>query len=204
MVHSGSLSLGHQANATGHDQARAAWPQTMPMPANRILPMLLDERTAAGRERYLTAFANAANFAIGNRFFLAMMLRAGLADIAADLTSRLIYDAPHNLLWPGADGTVVHRKGATPAGGVTDHEHRGSELFGEPVIVPGSMGAPSYLCVGSATPARWAAPATARAAASRGVRRPAAATRSWTPSCVSSGSSPRSITAIRRWPAAVR
>lgn len=148
MVHSGSLTLGHQANATGRDQARAAWPRTVPMPANRILPMLLDERGAAGRERYLTAFANAANFAIGNRFFLAMMLRAGLADVAGDLASRLIYDSPHNLLWPGADGTVVHRKGATPAGGVTDHEHRAPEMFGEPVIVPGSMGAPSYLLRG--------------------------------------------------------
>jgi tRNA-splicing ligase RtcB (3'-phosphate/5'-hydroxy nucleic acid ligase) len=142
MVHSGSLSLGHQANATGHDQARAAWPRTVGMPANRILPMLLDERSAAGRERYLTAFANAANFAIGNRFFLAMMMRAGLASVAGEVGSRLIYDAPHNLLWPGADGSVVHRKGATPAGGTSP------DLLGEPVIVPGSMGAPSYLLRG--------------------------------------------------------
>ena len=148
MVHSGSLSLGHQANATGQSQARAAWPRAVPMPSNRILPMLLDERGQAGRDRYLTAFANAANFAVGNRFFLAMMLRAGLAGVAGDLASRLIYDAPHNLLWPGADGSVLHRKGATPAGGVTDLEHRAPEMFGEPVIVPGSMGAPSYLLRG--------------------------------------------------------
>jgi len=148
MVHTGSLSLGHQANATGQSQARAAWPRGVPTPPNRILPMLLDDRTAPHRERYLTAFANAANFALGNRFFLALMLRAGLAGVAGDITSRLVYDAPHNLLWPGKDGTVVHRKGATPAGGVTDHEHRPPELFGEPVIVPGSMGAPSYLLRG--------------------------------------------------------
>jgi tRNA-splicing ligase RtcB len=148
MVHTGSLSLGHQANATGRDQARAAWPRGVPTPANRILPMLLGERGAAQRDRYLTAFANAANFALGNRFFLALMLRAGLAAVAGELTSRLVYDAPHNLFWPGDDGTVVHRKGATPAGGVEDHEHRPPELCGEPVIVPGSMGAPSYLMRG--------------------------------------------------------
>ncbi|RSM57729.1 RNA-splicing ligase RtcB [Actinoplanes sp. ATCC 53533] len=148
MVHSGSLSLGHQANATGLDQARAAWPRGVPTPANRILPMLLDERSAPQRERYLTAFANAANFALGNRFFMALMLRAGLAGVAGDVTAKLVYDAPHNLLWPGDDGTVVHRKGATPAGGVIDHEHRPPELWGEPVIVPGSMGAPSYLLRG--------------------------------------------------------
>ncbi|MEV4518555.1 RtcB family protein [Dactylosporangium sp. NPDC049525] len=143
MVHSGSLSLGHQANATGQDQARALWPKGVPAPRNRILPMLLDEAGAARRERYLTAFANAANFAIGNRFFLALMLRAGLAAVAGDVGARLVYDAPHNLLWPSADGTVVHRKGATPAGGPGD-EH----AWGEPVIVPGSMGAPSHLLRG--------------------------------------------------------
>lgn len=148
MVHSGSLSLGHQANATGLDQARAAWPRGVPMPHNRILPILLDERCAPRRQRYLTAFANAANFAIGNRFFLALMLRAGLAGVVGDITSRLVYDAPHNLLWLGEDATVVHRKGATPAGGATSDEHRPAELWGEPVIVPGSMGAPSYLLRG--------------------------------------------------------
>jgi tRNA-splicing ligase RtcB len=138
MVHSGSLSLGHQANATGHDQARAAWPRGVPLPRNRILPMLLDERGAAPRGRYLTAFANAANFAVGNRLFLALMLRAGLSRVAGDVESRLVYDAPHNLLWPTGDNVVVHRKGATPAADA------------EPVIVPGSMGAPSYLMRGLA------------------------------------------------------
>jgi tRNA-splicing ligase RtcB len=143
MVHSGSLSLGHQANATGLDQARAAWPRGLPMPANRILPMLIDDSTAARRERYLTAFANAANFAIGNRFFLAMMVRAGLAAVAGDIESRLVHDAPHNLLWPDGDGAVVHRKGATPAAGAGPER-----VWGEPVIVPGSMGAPSLLLRG--------------------------------------------------------
>ncbi|MEO3818336.1 RtcB family protein [Plantactinospora sp. B24E8] len=153
MVHSGSLSLGHQANATGRDQARAAWPRGVPMPGNRILPMLLHERTATGRQRYLTAFANAANFAVGNRFFLALMMRAGLADISTgELRSRLVYDAPHNLLWPEPDGTVLHRKGATPAGGVDGTGRDGHRAWGEPVLVPGSMGAPSYLLRGLGNP----------------------------------------------------
>jgi tRNA-splicing ligase RtcB len=142
MVHSGSLSLGHQANATGRDQARAAWPRGVPLPANGILPMLLGDETASRRERYLTAFANAANFAVGNRFFLSLMLRAGIAAVVGEVATRLVYDAPHNLLWPADDGTVVHRKGATPAGGSTP------DLWGEPVIVPGSMGASSFLLRG--------------------------------------------------------
>ncbi|MEV0129269.1 RtcB family protein [Dactylosporangium sp. NPDC050688] len=143
MVHTGSLSLGHQANATGQDQARALWPKGVPAPRNRILPMLLDEAGAARREKYLTAFANAANFAIGNRFFLALMMRAGLAAVAGEVDARLVYESPHNLLWPAGDGTVVHRKGATPAG-----PPDAATPFGEPVIVPGSMGAPSHLLRG--------------------------------------------------------
>ena len=141
MVHSGSLSLGHQANGTGRTQAKAMWPRNVPAPANGILPMLTDERTRDRRQKYLTAFANAANFAVGNRFFLSLMMRAGLADLG-EVEPRLVYDAPHNLMWPGDDGTMVHRKGATPAGGP---EATG---WGEPVIVPGSMGAPSYLLRG--------------------------------------------------------
>ena len=170
MVHSGSLSLGHQANATGQDQARAVWPRDVPMPRNRILPILLDERSAAARERYLTALANAANFAIGNRFFLALMMRAGLASVAGELRSQLVYDAPHNLLWPGEDGTVLHRKGATPAGGVSDDGP--GRLWGEPVIVPGSMGAPSFLLRGLGNPR---ALASACHGAGRSIARGAAA-----------------------------
>jgi tRNA-splicing ligase RtcB (3'-phosphate/5'-hydroxy nucleic acid ligase) len=146
MVHSGSLSLGHQANATGQDQARAAWPRGVPLPRNRILPMVLGDAIAARRNRYLTAFFNAANFAIGNRLCLALMLRAGLADTVGELEARTVYDAPHNLMWLGEDGMVVHRKGATPASAPTVDSP--AQAWGEPVIVPGSMGAPSYLLRG--------------------------------------------------------
>ncbi|WP_203898505.1 RtcB family protein [Virgisporangium aliadipatigenens] len=141
MVHSGSLTLGHQAGATGRDLARAAWPKTLPLPANGIVPLLLDHPR---KHRYLTAFANAANFAIGNRYFLSLMMRAGLAAATgAEPGARPVYESPHNLLWEGGDGTVVHRKGATPAGGPDE-----ARLYGEPVIVPGSMGAASYLLRG--------------------------------------------------------
>lgn len=72
MVHSGSLSLGHQASATGLDLARRMWPRGLPEPDNKIIPVALDERSAAARRRYLDVLGNAANFAVGNRFFLAL------------------------------------------------------------------------------------------------------------------------------------
>jgi len=152
MVHSGSLSLGHQANGTGLELARRMWPRGLPEPENKIFPMVLDERSAAACRRYLDVFGNAANFAVGNRFFLALMLRAGLTDACGeprgDLAAGLVYDAPHNLLWRLDDGHVVHRKGATPAGGYAEMDGGPYAMWGEPVIVPGSMGASSYLLRG--------------------------------------------------------
>ncbi|MBG0829917.1 RtcB family protein [Planomonospora sp. ID67723] len=172
MAHSGSLSLGHQANATGLDQARAAWPGGVPLPANRILPMALGGRSEPMLRRYLDAFGNAANFAVGNRFFLALMMRAGLAAECGDLAADLVYDAPHNLLWQDDDGYVVHRKGATPAGGYAETEGGPYAMWGEPVIVPGSMGAPSYVLRGRGSSRTLA---SACHGAGRRVRRGAAA-----------------------------
>ncbi|MUN37389.1 RtcB family protein [Actinomadura litoris] len=148
MVHSGSLSLGHQANAEGLDQARKAWPASVRVPDNKILPILSGGRNEAALQRYLDAFGNAANFAVGNRYFLSLMLRQGLAAECGDLTADLVYDAPHNLLWRHDDGSVVHRKGATPAGGYADVVDGPYAMWGEPVIVPGSMGAASYVLRG--------------------------------------------------------
>jgi tRNA-splicing ligase RtcB (3'-phosphate/5'-hydroxy nucleic acid ligase) len=45
---------------------------------------------------------------------------------------------------------VLHRKGATPAGGFAETGPYG--MWGEPVIVPGSMGAPSHVLRGRGNP----------------------------------------------------
>ncbi|GGV28469.1 RNA-splicing ligase RtcB [Actinomadura cremea] len=151
MVHSGSLSLGHQANATALDLLRARWPKGLARPRNGVLPFLMDERSEPDRRRYLEAFGNAANFALGNRFFLALTMRAGLEAVCGDASggfdARMLYDAPHNLFWRDGD-RVVHRKGATPAGGHAEMAGGPFAMWGEPVIVPGSMGASSFVLRG--------------------------------------------------------
>ncbi|GAA3938059.1 RtcB family protein [Actinomadura viridis] len=151
MAHSGSLSLGHQAHATALDRLRRSWPAGLPRPSNGIMPFLLDERSEGDRRRYLDAFGNAANFALGNRFFLSLTMRAGLAAECGALSSRLLYDAPHNLFWRDGD-RVVHRKGATPAGGHEPMAGGPFAMWGEPVIVPGSMGAASFVLRGRGHP----------------------------------------------------
>lgn len=151
MVHSGSLSLGHQANATALDALRAGWPAGLPRPRNGVLPFLLDERSEPARRRYLDAFGNAANFAAGNRYFLSLAMRAGLAAECGDPDARPLYDAPHNLFWRDGD-RFVHRKGATPAGGHAEMAGGPYAMWGEPVIVPGSMGASSFVLRGHGNP----------------------------------------------------
>ncbi len=89
----------------------------------------------------------AANFAFGNRFYLARMMLRALAEVAGEQETRLLWDSPHNLLWEEAGGEVVHRKGSTPARGAV--AMAGTPFpWGEPVIVPGSMGAPSFILRG--------------------------------------------------------
>jgi tRNA-splicing ligase RtcB len=71
-----------------------------------------------------------------NRLLLAELLRWRWRQVFGDVEARLVYDWPHNITLAEGAGWVT-RKGACPA-----HS-------GQPVIVPGSMGAPSYLLVGS-------------------------------------------------------
>lgn len=98
---------------------------------------------------YLDAMHNAANFAFANRLFLGLMAIRVLSEVLGrEVGARLIYDAPHNLIWD--DGDVhLHRKGACPAlGGDPSLAASPFQFTGHPVIIPGSMGAASYLLAG--------------------------------------------------------
>lgn len=116
------------------DRARALWSPGRKYPESRLFPL-----SKAGNPEsfadYLQAEATAANYAFLNRLLLAELLRLRLRQVYGDVEAPLVYDLPHNLTLPEGDGWVA-RKGACPA------------YAGQPVIIPGSMGAPSYLLVG--------------------------------------------------------
>jgi tRNA-splicing ligase RtcB len=152
MIHAGSLGLGHVANHSVLDAMKAIYPAGVARPQNEIYLLPEGQRFAATFAHFRMALRNAANFAFGNRFFLAQMVRRALEQSVGPADMQVLYDAPHNLMWeqPGDDGTVfLHRKGATPADGWAAMANTAYEHWGEPVIVPGSMGAPSYLRLGS-------------------------------------------------------
>jgi tRNA-splicing ligase RtcB len=152
MAHSGSVGLGHPVGGYFLDRARALYPKQLAHPEHGFY--VLPTRGPHGELglRYLDAMRNAANFAFANRLLLGLMAVRVLTDVLGrEIGARLIYDAPHNLVWPGdAPDAHLHRKGACPALGVDVAAAASPFRFtGHPVIIPGSMGAASYLLAGA-------------------------------------------------------
>lgn len=153
MIHSGSRGLGHQI-CTDHVRAMEA-----DMPRHGIhLPdrqlACAPVASAAGRA-YLGAMAAAANYGRANRQLLADAARQVVAKVTGAHLG-LVYDVSHNLakvedhtLDSRSRSLCVHRKGATralPPG----HPDLPADLrsFGQPVLIPGTMGTASYVLTG--------------------------------------------------------
>jgi tRNA-splicing ligase RtcB (3'-phosphate/5'-hydroxy nucleic acid ligase) len=148
MAHSGSVGLGHMVGGYFDERARALYPAGVPHPEHGFYVLPAEGPHAAEAAAYLDAMRNAANFAFANRLFLGLMaVRAISETLGREVSARLVYDAPHNLVWEEGEGRFLHRKGATPALGADG----GAGPFGytgHPVIIPGSMGASSYVLAG--------------------------------------------------------
>lgn len=152
MVHSGSVGLGHPVGSHFLDRAIDIYPREFKRPNHGFYAIPTHGPHAALAAKYLDAMRNAANFAFGNRLMLGLMATSVLSDmIGRDIGTRLIYDAPHNLIWEdeGGRGVHVHRKGACPANGGDVTSAGPFRFTGHPVIIPGSMGAASFLLAGA-------------------------------------------------------
>ena len=145
MIHSGSRTVGRWVGDQWRRAARAAWPKGLPHPESGLYPLSMSETPDLVAD-YLRAEATAAHYGFVNRLLLAELVRGRLRAIFGDLEMPLVYDLPHNITLPLGDG-FVSRKGACPAAAE------------QPVIIPGSMGAPSFLMVGLGNP-NWLASAS--------------------------------------------
>jgi tRNA-splicing ligase RtcB len=145
MVHSGSVGIGHIAGGCIRKMLTARYPKSVQHPDNGIYPLRDDEAQGSG---FWDLLHNAANFAFANRLFLAASAVEAIEGELGTFQAPLVYDAPHNLVWRVADGSYVHRKGATPARGPEDMEGTPFHSWGEPVLVPGSMGSSSFVLAG--------------------------------------------------------
>ncbi|MDD5148533.1 MAG: RtcB family protein [Candidatus ainarchaeum sp.] len=161
MLHSGSRGAGHQIATDYIDKmirAMEKYKITVPDKQLACAPISSEEGRA-----YLEAMNCGVNYAFANRQAMAHWIREGFEKVfkqkAEDLEMGVIYDVCHNVAKfekHGIEGkqkeVLVHRKGATramPAG-----RKENPDLYittGHPVIIPGSMGTPSYVLVGTET-----------------------------------------------------
>lgn len=141
MIHSGSRGVGKHVGAAWRDRARAHWPKGQVHPTSGLFALSLADHPELVAS-YLEAEATAANYGFANRLLLAELVRQRLRQLHGPIAAPLVYDLPHNITLPlaGDPRRWIVRKGACPA-----HQ-------GQPVIIPGSMGAASYLLVGRGHP----------------------------------------------------
>ena len=130
MIHTGSRDVGFHVVNRWTDIAKAQYPKDLKYPHHKIFAI---EGELAGE--YLSAMHTAAHYATANRALIAECVRQRAYQSFGLKDNRLIVDVPHNICLKEDIGNV-HRKGATPA------------YEGQLLIIPGSMGAESYLVAG--------------------------------------------------------
>lgn len=151
MIHTGSVSIGHQSGAFIKNIIKGIYPKGITLPSNGIYLLPNSERFKNEWNSFWSLLHNAANFAFANRLFLGLMLYKSISDELNDFDFKLLYDAPHNYIWEeNIDNNVgfIHRKGSCTAQGLDRMQNTPFYATGEPVMIPGSMGAHSFLLAG--------------------------------------------------------
>jgi tRNA-splicing ligase RtcB len=159
MIHTGSRGLGYQVcDDSLKVMQRAVNTYGLQLPDKQLACAPVESPEG---QSYLAGMAAAANYAWANRQCITHWTREAFERVlgtgARKLGLEIVYDVAHNIAKieehevGGTRKTLcVHRKGATRAFGPGRPElmplHRKT---GQPVIVPGSMGTASYLCVGT-------------------------------------------------------
>ncbi|MGB9927088.1 MAG: RtcB family protein [Methanosarcina sp.] len=159
MVHCGSRGAGHQI-CTDHlkELSQAVKKYNIEIPDKQLACAPAQSREA---QNYFKAMLCAANYAWANRQMITHWVRESFEKIfrkdADELGMKLLYDVAHNvakLEEHNVDGSkkkvYVHRKGATRAfpAGHPDIPAVYRDV-GQPVLIPGSMGTPSFILCGA-------------------------------------------------------
>jgi tRNA-splicing ligase RtcB len=149
MIHSGSRGLGHEVGghymqlAKKYDQKHG-----IDVPNYNLSILPLDSRE--GRD-YLGAMNAAANYAFANRAMMAILVKGVIRRSVGRVDLETIYDVAHNLASSERHHRrewMVHRKGATRAFPADRMRETRFADWGQPVLVPGSMGTASWLLRG--------------------------------------------------------
>ncbi len=159
MLHTGSRGFGHQICCDYLDMfKKAASKYSINIPDAQLAcaPIKSEEG-----KQYINAMNAAANFAWANRQVITGVVRAVFEEVFRSGSDKLgmevVYDISHNIarfethVVDGKEKKLcVHRKGATRA---LPPGHAGLDgilrEIGQPVLLPGDMGRPSFVLIGS-------------------------------------------------------
>ena len=158
MIHTGSRGLGHQVASDYLLQMERAMRRYGVRPPDRELASVPYSSREA--QDYIRAMAAAANFAWTNRQLITHWTRESFRQVfhtdPDKLGMKIVYDVAHNIakieehpVNGKPTKLIVHRKGATrafpPGHPEIPKDHRQT---GQVVLIPGSMGTPSFVMVG--------------------------------------------------------
>ncbi len=159
MVHTGSRGFGHQICS---DYLRTLAEYQSRNKIEIVDPELSYAHVKSKEaEDYLKAMKCGVNFAFANREMITHIIRESFSKVfrksADELGMSLLYDLSHNIAKleeHKVDGkkrkVYVHRKGATRAFAKGREEVPSAyRQWGQPVLIPGSMGTASYILAGS-------------------------------------------------------
>ncbi|TXT58271.1 MAG: tRNA-splicing ligase RtcB [Promethearchaeota archaeon] len=154
MIHTGSRALGHQVCTDSLRKIEKSMKKyNIKVPDRELASVPANTREG---EDYQSQMACAANFGFCNRQLITYWIRESFEKGFKSSRIQLVYDLCHNILKKEEHKVAgqkkflnIHRKGATrafPAG----HPKIPSKYrpIGQPVIIPGTMGSASYLCIG--------------------------------------------------------
>jgi tRNA-splicing ligase RtcB len=148
LIHCGSRGLGHQVAS---DYIKLMDDEYGHPDFDREL-VNAPIRSELGK-KYLSAMACAANFAFANKQLITHWIREDMKHYFPDFRAEVVYDICHNIAKFekfGGKGVLVMRKGATRSFGPGRKEiPEDYRKVGQPVLIPGSMGTPSYVLVGT-------------------------------------------------------
>ena len=157
LIHTGSRGLGHQV-ATDYIKImlRAMQSYEINLPDRELACVPFSSKE--GKD-YFGAMGAAANFAFTNRQLITWEVRQAWMNILGKNGGELdiLYDVAHNIAKVEnhvIDGVktklIIHRKGATRAFAPGNDElPEKYKAFGQPVLIPGSMGTASYVLAGT-------------------------------------------------------
>ncbi len=154
MIHSGSRGLGHQICTEYVREFEKAFPNVAEsIDEKNLIYAPIDSQEA---QDYKEAMYAAANFAWCNRQAMTQAVRECFKNLFDHEDVSLVYDVCHNIAKEETHringeekDVIVHRKGATRA--FPPGHEKVPELYrdyGQPVLIPGTMGTSSYILSG--------------------------------------------------------